>query len=439
MPIIGHTRKAGGRAPQHIRGLRWASPFADGLIGCWPLLGNLALPNLAIDIANGKNSTDTNASRARSAVGDQLQSAVVDINADEYQCGAHALHEVTNHTVSMWLTFEVASPGAVQVMFGKSNSILAGGFEWGRFNADLRFAYYDSGVKGWYTRAFTPVLDKPYHLVMRRNGTAISWFVDGVKLTDQTAATTGQTYNGDTLDIGHGHTVSNLKWPGVIADVKFYDRAHSDEFCRALYQPSARWDVYDQGARTYFIPAAAGGPTTHTITPSGGVAFAGSGVYQYARTHDVSGGVQLAGSAALKATRIHDVSGGVQFSGTSTFNVSRDIVPDGGVQLGGSATQTNVRVHDVSGGLSFSGAAGMQATRVLSPSGGLSLGGTGNFTGVEAGLTIVPSGGIQFGGGASGTLWPDNLAYGGFAHRVARKVADDVTDDVTDFHRRYDD
>jgi hypothetical protein len=103
------------------------------------------------------------------------------------------------------------------------------------------------------------------------------------------------------------------------------------------------------------IETAAGGGTTYTYSPTGGI--------------------QFAGDAPVVKTKIATVSGGVTFAGGGVYNKSKIWLVSGGIVLAGDAPRNKGKVPVLSGGYVLSGTAQIVRTKVAQSSGEVSLSG----------------------------------------------------------------
>jgi hypothetical protein len=137
------------------------------------------------------------------------------------------------------------------------------------------------------------------------------------------------------------------------------------------------WQLFAPIQRTIWVPVAAGGGTTFTLSPGGTVSFTGS-------------------SLEIK-TKIYAPSGAFALSGTDSFLKEHVYLPSGTVSFNGVAplSTANTFTLSVGGMVVFSGNTDYQKTKALSSSG------TITFTGTTAPLhvrTFAPSGAISFSG-----------------------------------------
>ncbi len=124
-------------------------------------------------------------------------------------------------------------------------------------------------------------------------------------------------------------------------------------------------------AATIAVKPSAGGGTTYTITPSGGVTFSGTIPTIRERQQVVSGQVTFGGTAPI------------DFTGSATYT----IIPSGGFVLSGSPAQIHERAIFPAGGVVFSGAPAQIHEKVLVPSGRVTFSGS-------AAIIFIPAGGV---------------------------------------------
>lgn len=86
-----------------------------------------------------------------------------------------------------------------------------------------------------------------------------------------------------------------------------------------------------------FEATATGGPTSWTITPTGGVVVGGATPILHGRIFPASGGAVFGGSASFIRGRVQVSSGGVTLSGDAPLVRGKIIAPSGGVLVLGSA------------------------------------------------------------------------------------------------------
>lgn len=135
-----------------------------------------------------------------------------------------------------------------------------------------------------------------------------------------------------------------------------------DKYAQELSQDP--WLLF--APRSIWVPVSAGGGgTTHTISPTGGITFGGTGTEIQGKVIDTSGGVSFTGT------------GNITFnSGGTTYT----IVPSGGITFGGTGTEINSKIFIPAGGFTFGGTATIVDGKVFPSSGGISFSGTGNMT-----------------------------------------------------------
>lgn len=102
------------------------------------------------------------------------------------------------------------------------------------------------------------------------------------------------------------------------------------------------------------IETAAGGGTTYTFSPTGGVQFSGNATLVKTKIGAVSGGVTFAGGVYSKS-KIWLVSGGVVLAGAALRNKGKSPVLSGGCVLSGTVQIVRTKITQVSGGTVLSG------------------------------------------------------------------------------------
>jgi len=182
------------------------------------------------------------------------------------------------------------------------------------------------------------------------------------------------------------------------APSQLYGKANPFQFDKNKNAP----DIF---VADFFDTPTSGGPTTYTITPSGGFTLSGIAAYQRTNIIPVSGGLVFGGVAPYSKTNIIPVSGGLVFSGAATYQRTRQSQVSGGISLSGIATYLRTKIQQVSGGLLFSGVGGYSKTKIETVSGGIVYGGTGPMVFVPAAggttYTMTVSGGFTLSGAAT--------------------------------------
>lgn len=110
------------------------------------------------------------------------------------------------------------------------------------------------------------------------------------------------------------------------------------------------------------IETAAGGGTTYTYSPTGGVQFSGTAVIVKTKIGAVSGGVTFAGGVYSKS-KIGLTSGGVVLAGDAPRNKGKVPVLSGGYVLSGTVQIVRTKVAQSSGEVALSG----NATTLFEP------------------------------------------------------------------------
>lgn len=236
---------------------------------------------------------------------------------------------------------------------GSSSS---GAIEYFTFSGTLVGATHAGRVDGrWHTWA------------MRRVGSVVSFWEDGLQLGSSTG--TIQTISHSTSDYAVGANTS----AGVFAstcDFSFQwssNRGLTDVEMAAITRTP--WIVYEP--QSIWIPVSSAAGTSYAITPSGGIALAGSGLDLRTKVIAPSGGVSFAGtgSATFSAGGTEYTitpSGGVTLAGSGDFLKSKFFTPTGGVSMGGTSEMIKTKIVSPSGGVLFSGTGSMESNTVIS-------------------------------------------------------------------------
>ena len=123
------------------------------------------------------------------------------------------------------------------------------------------------------------------------------------------------------------------------------------------------WQLF--APRSIWVPVStSGGGTTYTITPSGGITFAGDGTEVNGKVITPTGGVTFAGTGSATFTSggtsyVISPTGGITFAGVGTQVKSKTIIPTGGISFAGSGLGLRTKIVGVSGGVTFSGTGNM--------------------------------------------------------------------------------
>lgn len=181
---------------------------------------------------------------------------------------------------------------------------------------------------------------------------------------------------------------------GTYDDVSLWNSTLSASDARAVYDLSRRGypGVLNRVSSRVMFPL---GSSVFNVTPTGGVALAGSGAFAASFAPAPSGALVLGGSATQAAAFPITPAGGLVLSGTSAPALALAPAPSGGVAMGGSAVPALASSPAPAGGVVLGGSAAVSPSFARSPSGGLILGGAAI---VSPAFAPVPSGGLVLGG-----------------------------------------
>jgi len=222
----------------------------------------------------------------------------------------------------------------------------------------LEFIAFNTAVSTFTAAGATLVPGVPT-VVMARASTKAEVWVNGV------LGGTAPSITGTLKGLGAINTIIGTRlsagWGGKVYSIWRWPYAISNEQVAEFFKNP--WNTFEP--QQIWVPVPTSSGNTYTITPSGGVVFAGTGGEINTKVLATSGGVTMGGT------------------GTMTFNsggTTYTIVPSGGVTLGGANATVKGKVFIPSGGVSFGGTAPTVKTDVQSPSGGIIFGGTGSMT-----------------------------------------------------------
>jgi hypothetical protein len=221
--------------------------------------------------------------------------------------------------------------------------------------------------------------------------------------TDQASPPTGftqTTYNTSTFAaVANGSHDYRLVSGSALVDTGTTDSTNVPTDGAGTARPSG--SAYDVGS---WELVQAGGPTTFTYTPSGGITFAGSAALAKIKAFLPSGGISFAGVAAVSKTKAATVSGGLTLGGSATLAKIKVPAVSGGATFGGTAVVSKLKVYAPTGGAAFSGVAPVAKVKVFTPTGSVVFAGAAatSLTGPGAATyTYVGTGGLTFGGAAA--------------------------------------
>jgi hypothetical protein len=132
---------------------------------------------------------------------------------------------------------------------------------------------------------------------------------------------------------------------------------------------------------------------TYTITPTGGITFAGSPLQIKTNIIEPSGSITFAGSPLQIKTKFQIPAGGITFGGTAPLGFSNGsttftITPTGGITFGGAPVLAHGFTTIPNGGIVFGGSPIQIKTKITATSGGVTFGGTGSMQFIPFGTIL---------------------------------------------------
>jgi hypothetical protein len=303
----------------------------------------------------------------------------------------------------------VAWTGSTTSCIGPAIRLSATGSGYGLIVSETGTIFLNLYTNGVFTGALfsTSGVASGSVIKLQAIGTTIKAFDDGVEIfsgTDATHATgspglaaylNSATIFADNWSAsGDSAVVKQPPWAGL------YGRGGYRNIPRMFGKwPGSKTSGFI-GQDAIFFDAIAGGGTTFTITPTGGLVFSGTNVVSRGRRFNPSSGLVFSGTTLTQRGRLFNPSGSIVFSGTTTNVRSRQISPAGTVLFSGTAPITFTSgggsfVITPSGGITFSGSNVLIKSKVYLPTGGLIFSGTASFS---RGRIISSSGGLVFSG-----------------------------------------
>ncbi len=242
-----------------------------GLVGHWLMIKHGSV----IDVSGYRNH-GTISDGANWDIGRNGWATEYDGVDGKVVCGTKSILEVQEHTIIAMIN--PLTVNAHRIVCGKCDNINNSGFEFAIDNfGDLKFAYYDGVVRGWYIGTNTNIQAKKWQWVAYRwrpKDGQVDFLVNG-KFIESIATTTGTiVYTGDEFDIGHAHTAANLEFKGKIDYVRFYNRVLNYSEMEELYRnpyPEYYTDIQWMGR----VAAPAGGRIMSSLAYRGGLAGEG--------------------------------------------------------------------------------------------------------------------------------------------------------------------
>lgn len=255
------------RPPRHPFTLNKDSPQAQGLIGWWPLIDRTLRDYSGFQNHGTRFVAGSSLFPIVSKSGVRALDVEQGSSGDEIGCGDEPLFERQAFSVFCWVEIETAPAGSVvSVPVATMDSALGEGWELGFYTSDVRLAYYDTALRGWYTVSTATFSDGDVaHLGWTWAQPTFTAYRDGADLGTATTTSGTISYGTTQLQLGGINGRINSQHDGRMWDVRMYGHVVPDSVARAAYDPATRWDLYyELGRRAYFIPAAAGGATVQS-------------------------------------------------------------------------------------------------------------------------------------------------------------------------------
>jgi hypothetical protein len=174
----------------------------------------------------------------------------------------------------------------------------------------------------------------------------------------QTIAATNRIAIGNT----NTTTSGNQPFTGDIYGGFFWNRCLTASEILSFSQNP--WQLFASLPRRIWAPSTTSG-TSYTITPSGGITFAGGGVEVNGKVLTVSGGVTFSGNGNMTFA-----------SGGTTYTIT----PSGGITFAGSGLNINSKVFLPTGGITFAGTGLDSRGKIVLPAGGVTFSGSGSMS-----------------------------------------------------------
>lgn len=205
-----------------------------GLVGYWTFDGADMVPNVR-DRSGNANHGNLYGQTSTTTVLGKIGQALSFDGADDYVGMANStVWDFSGpFSISVW----IKRTGALNSFAGLVTRGTNDPYPWGlRFRSGILELYINSSAGSY---SFTPALGEWYHVVALWNGTHTLIYIDGVEVS-QIAQASGPTANDDPIYIGTDYIPGNDRhFPGVIDDVRLYNRALSVGEIKNLYNSAA--------------------------------------------------------------------------------------------------------------------------------------------------------------------------------------------------------
>ena len=244
--LLRIPRKSGSRAPQHIRGINRASPLAQGLEYAWGAThGGFrefvkgAVVTAQTGTPEGIRPTELGMALLCDGVDDKYNGGAITIPAigslttviRKTGAGLNQNIFITHsgdNTAGKRMRFRIGSGEAVAASIGSSNT----------------------------NTVATLTKNDFYWISMSWDSAGAAAYVNGEV---KTSFAISHLFPLDTTVYFGDHITSGHEFEGNFLFAALHSRQLSAAEHFAMYSPRHRWDIYDQGSRTIFLPEAAAG------------------------------------------------------------------------------------------------------------------------------------------------------------------------------------
>ena len=240
------------------------SPQARGLVGWWPMLGDLGALTLNDHSGNSRSGTFPGGTNNPTWIQSQRGPVLSYDGGDYIDLGTHsAFHSLTdNFAISVWGW--VSSFPSFRGLL--SSKISGANTHWSLATDSPLLNFYLSDTSNIAVDANPPTSTWFHLLGTRINGTSYI-YLNGVR---QTATTTGAPNNGDSRAVVLGRwraDLDGLYWTGYLSDARIYNVGLTDAEVAHIYNPATRYDLYAPIPR-YWPVGKAPASGAQTISPS---------------------------------------------------------------------------------------------------------------------------------------------------------------------------
>lgn len=308
---------------------------AEGLVYCM-----VAVPGGMMDLVRG--TIGTRADTADPSRTNELGTldAYFDGNADQYNFGSTPTVNIANDWTIVWESYLDAIgggggdtyPGVAIFARGASDPLRLG------YSSDVSYDDIYVGTRSGTQSSFllpsgiTKTLQRHWGVLTSVGGTRLAW-VNGQACTATTSGSLA-VITDDTRVGGTSGTTSD--WFGAIRQVRFYERAWSEDEAVRFFQPASRDSLFGPRRRRAYLGATTAVPNNGSGTASATGAATGQGY----NLHYGSGSASATGTATGQGYNLHYGSG----SATGVGSAVGEGQAPASAQGSGVATATGIAV-----------------------------------------------------------------------------------------------